>query len=229
MNSQSGYSHIDAVKSISNILQEPVPGSGSKLREKATETLSEPSPAPANVSVGADPRSAHREGVASEMRLYQRGPSSESREESSDIAAESNTPPASSGATLPGRSSGGSRVRSALWRVLLFFMEPIFRRLREYLLEPLVLFHERLNEKYERLNEKLDDHVAETRAATERVQLQIQVIRADLDVLPKQLVHLEFQSRNFAKQLAHLESQLGVLRDQLEHLKSQGAQTNEPP
>jgi FkbM family methyltransferase len=95
-------------------------------------------------------------------------------------------------------------------------VEPIFRRLRDYLLEPLVLLHEKLNE-------KLDGHIAETRAGTERIQLQIQVIRADLNALPKQLVHLEFQSRNFAKQLAHLESQFGILADQLEHLKSQGA------
>jgi UDP-perosamine 4-acetyltransferase len=100
-------------------------------------------------------------------------------------------------------------------------VEPIFRRLREYLLEPLALLHE-----------KLDIHAAETRAAIERMQLQVQVMRGALDVLPKQLVHLEFRARNFAKQLAHLESQFGFLADQLEHLKSQGGsvhgQTNRP-
>jgi precorrin-6B methylase 2 len=52
--------------------------------------------------------------------------------------------------------------------------------------------------------------------------LQVQVIRADLEVLPKQLVELEFRSRNFAKQLTHLESQFGILADQLEHLESEG-------
>lgn len=190
MSSQSDYSHIDAVKAISNILREPVPGSGGESREKAAEILSEPTPAPAS-QPGAG---------------------------SSEMPAESKTPPASGGAKLPGPSSSGSRVRSALWRFLIFCMEPIFRRLREDLLEPLVLFHEKLNE-------KLDGHVAETRVATERIQLQMQVIRADLDVLPKQLVHLEFQSRNFAKQLAHLESQFGILADQLEHLKSQSGPT----
>jgi UDP-perosamine 4-acetyltransferase len=95
-------------------------------------------------------------------------------------------------------------------------VEPIFRRLREYLLEPLALLHE-----------KLDIHAAETRAAIERMQLQVQVMRGDLDVLPKQLVQLEFRSRNFAKQIAHLESQFGILANQLNHFELPGGSLRE--
>jgi len=127
------------------------------------------------------------------------------------ISAESKTPSECDDAGLPGPSSGRRHLRNTLWRFVVLCVEPIFRRLREYLLEPLALLHERLN-----------GRVVETRAATERIQLQMQLIRADLDVLPKQLVHLEFQSRNLAKQLAHLEGQISILADQLKHLKSQG-------
>ena len=50
---------------------------------------------------------------------------------------------------------------------------------------------------------------------TERILLQVRVIREDLEFLPKQLVQVEFRSRNFAKQLTQLESQFGILADQL--------------
>jgi FkbM family methyltransferase len=85
-------------------------------------------------------------------------------------------------------------------------VEPIFGRLRNYLVGP--------------LHAKLDDRAAETRADTERIQLQLKVIRADLEFLPKQLAQVEFRSRNFAKQLAQLESQFGILADQLARLES---------
>ena len=124
------------------------------------------------------------------------------------MAAESGTLPSRGGASSPTPSSGRRRLRAALWRFLVSCVEPIFRRLREYLVGP--------------LHAEFDGHAAESRAATERFQLQVQAIRADLDVLPKQLVQVEFRYRNLAKQIAHLESQFGILADQLEHLRSQG-------
>ena len=181
MDSQSSYSHTDPVKSISNILREPAPRSEGESRETAAEIPSEPTPARA----------------------------SQSRDESSEMGAESSSLPARDGAKAQGQSSGRRHLRAApLWRFLVLCVEPIFRRLREYLLGP--------------LHAQFDTHAAETRAATERIQLQIQLIRADLDVLPKQLVQLEFRYQNLAKQIAHLESQLAILADQLKHLESQG-------
>ena len=204
MDSESGYSQTDAVKWISNILREPAPSPGDESREKAAEIHSEPSPARASNSVGAAARGETTNSVEADLRP--------ARGKSPEMAAESSTFPSPDGAAgSPPPSSGGGRFRAAVWRFLVFCVEPIFRRLREYLLEPLALLHERLN-----------GRVVETRAATERIQLQMQLIRADLDVLPKQLVHLEFQSRNLAKQLAHLEGQISILADQLKHLKSQG-------
>ena len=175
MDSQSSYSHTDPVKSISNILREPVPRSGGESRQTAAEILSEPSPAPA----------------------------SQPRDESSEVAAESSAFPARDTAKLPRPPSGSRHLRAALWRFLVLCVEPIFCRLRDYLLAP--------------LHAKLDIHAV----AIERIQLQVQVIRADLEVIPKQLVQLEFRSRNFAKQLTHLESQLGILAAQLKDLESQ--------
>jgi FkbM family methyltransferase len=151
MDSQSSYSHTDAVKSISNILREPDPRSGGESRE---------------------------------------------------TAAESSTFPAHDGAKSP-RSR---HLRAALWRFLVLCVEPIFGRLRNYLVGP--------------LHAKLDDHVAQTRADTELIQLQLKVIRADLEFLPKQLAQVEFRSRNLAKQLAQLESQFGILADELARLES---------
>jgi len=180
MDSQSSYSHTDAVKSISNILREPAPRSGGESRETTAEILSEPTPAPASQSI----------------------------DQPSEIAAESSTSPAHGGAKLPGSSSGSRHLRAALWRFLVLCVEPIFSRLRNYLVGP--------------VHAKLDDHAAETRAETELIRLQLKVIRADLEFLPKQLAQVEFRSRNFAKQLAQLESQFGILADQLKHLESQG-------
>jgi hypothetical protein len=175
MDSQSSYSHTDPVKSISNILREPVPRSGGESRETAAEIPGEPTPAPA----------------------------SQPRDQSSEMAAASSAFPARDGAKLQRPSSGSRHLRAALWRFLVLCVEPIFCRLRDYLLAP--------------LHAKLDSQAA----AIERIQLQVQAIRADLEVLPKQLVQLEFRSRNFAKQLTHLESQLGILADQLKDLESQ--------
>ena len=205
MDSESGYSQTDAVKWISNILREPAPSPGDESREKAAEIHSEPSPARASNSVGAAARGETTNSVEADLRP--------ARGKSPEMAAESSTFPSPDGAAgSPPPSSGGGRFRAAVWRFLVFCVEPIFRRLREYLLEPLASLHE-----------KLDTQAAETRASTERIRLQVQVMRGALDVLPKQLVHLEFRSRNFAKQIARLESQLGILADQLEHSESQGA------
>ena len=124
MNSQSGYSHIDAVKSISNILREPAPRPEDESRETAAETLSDPTSAPTNTSVGADlPPAAGQAELPRDLH------------------------------GLPGLSSSSRDWRAALWRLLVRCVEPIFRRLRDYLLEPLVLLHEKLNE-------KLDGHAA---------------------------------------------------------------------
>ena len=178
MDSQLSYSHTDAVKSISNILREPVPCSRSESPETAAEILSEPTPVPA----------------------------SQSRDESSEMAAESKTSPAHDGAKLPRPSSGSRRLRAVLGRFLVLCVEPIFSRLRNYLVGP--------------LHAKLDVDTAETRADTELIQLQLKVIRADLEFLPKQLAQVEFRSRDFAKQLTQLESQFGILADQLARLES---------
>jgi hypothetical protein len=181
MDSQSCYSHTDPVKSISNILREPAPRSEGKSQETAAEIVSEPTLAP----------------------------SSQPRVESSEMALESSTFPARKDAKLPRPSSGNRHLGAALWRFLVRCVEPIFCRLRDYLLAP--------------LHVKLDGQAI----ATERLQLQVQAIRADLEVLPKQLVQLEFRSRNFATQLTHLESQLSSLADQLKQLESQGGSVHE--
>jgi FkbM family methyltransferase len=183
MESQPNYSHTDAVKSISNILREPAQRSRGESKETAGEILSEPTPVPA----------------------------SHSGDESSEMATESSTFATHGGAKAPSPSSRSRHLRAALWRFLVLCVEPIFCRLRDYLVEPL---HERLND--------LDEHLAQTRAETERIQLQLKVIRADLEFLPKQQAQVEFRSRNFAKQLAQLESQFGIFAEQLKHLESQG-------
>ena len=181
MDSQSSYSHTDPVKSISNILREPAPRSGGESRETAAEIPGEPTPAPA----------------------------SQPRDESSKMAVESSTFSERDGAKLPRPTSGSRHLGAALWRFLVGCLEPIFSRLRDYLLAP--------------LHAKLDDHAA----ATERIQLQVRAMRADLEVLPKQLVQLEYRSRNFAKRLTDLESQLSILADQLKRLESQGGRMHQ--
>src|SRR6266404_5563030 len=138
-------------------------------------------------------------------------PASQPRDESAEMAAESNTPPAGDGAKLQRPSSGTNHVRAAPWRFLVLCAEPILSRLRDYLLAPLALLLSRRADGIEHLiallDAKFDGHAAETRTATECIQHQI--------------VHLEFQSRNFAKQLAHLESQFGMLANQPARLESQ--------
>ena len=137
----------------------------------------------------------------------------ESRETAAEIPGEPTPAPASqprdefperNGAKLPRPTSGSRHLGAALWRFLVRCLEPIFSRLRDYLLAP--------------LHAKLDGHAA----ATERIELQVRAMRADLEVLPKQLVQLEYRSRNFAKRLSDLESQLSILADQLKRLESQG-------
>src|SRR5208282_3743357 len=163
MESQSNYSHIDAVKSISNILREPALRSEGESKESAAEILSKPTLVPASKP----------EDESLEMAAK------------SKMAAESSTIAAHDGAKAPSPSSRSRHLRAALWRFLVLCVEPIFCRLRDYLVEPL---HERLND--------LDEHLAQTRAETERVQLQLKVIRADLEFLPKQQAQVEFRSRN---------------------------------
>jgi UDP-perosamine 4-acetyltransferase len=143
-------------------------------------------------------------------------PVSQSKDESLEMAAESNTTPAGDGAQPQRPSSSASGVRGALWRFLVLCVQPIFSHLRDYLLGPV----------HAKFDAKFDAHATESRDAMGRIQLQVQVIRADLDVLPKQLVHLEFQARNFAKQLIHLESRFGFLAEQLKHLESQANGTS---
>jgi hypothetical protein len=100
-------------------------------------------------------------------------------------------------------------LRAALSRSVVLCVEPILFRLRNYFLEP--------------LHARLDDYAgqaAQTRAETERIQLQLKVIRADLEYLPKQIAQLEFRYQSFAKQLAELDSKFGILTDQLKNLES---------
>jgi len=176
MDSPSSYSQTDPVKSISNILREPAPRSGGESRETAAEIVSQPTPPPA----------------------------SQPRDESAEMAAESNTPPAGDGAKLQRPSSGTNHVRAALWRFLVLCAEPIFSRLRDYLLAPLALLLARRADGIEQSITLLHAKFDGTRTATDSIQ--------------HQLVHLEFQSRNFAKQLARLES---MLANQLARLESQ--------
>jgi FkbM family methyltransferase len=176
MDSQSSYSHTDAIKSISNILREPAPRSGGEARETAAEIVSEPRPAPA----------------------------SRPQDDSSETAAESNTALAGDGAKLQRPSSGTNHVRAAVWRFLVRCAEPIFSRLRDYLLAPLALLLARRADGIEQSITLLHAKFDGTRTATESIQ--------------HQLVHMEFQSRNFAKQLARLES---MLANQLARLESQ--------
>jgi FkbM family methyltransferase len=176
MDSQSSYGHTDAIKSISNILREPAPRSGGESRKTAAEIVSEATPAPA----------------------------SQPRAESSEMAAESNTPPAGDGAKLPCPSSGSRHLGAALWRFLVRCAEPIFSRLRDYLLAPLALLLARRADGIEQSITLLHAKFDATRTATDSIQ--------------HQLVHLEFQSRNFARQLARLES---MLANQLARLESQ--------
>jgi UDP-perosamine 4-acetyltransferase len=184
MDSQSSYNPTDEVKLISNILREPASRSGGESRETTAEILSEPASALA----------------------------SHSKNEPSEMAAESNTTPAGNGAEPQRASTDTSGVRGALWRFLVLCVQPIFSRLRDYLLGP--------------VHAKFDAHATESRDAIGRIQLQVQVIRADLDVLPKQIVHLEFQVRNFANQLTHLESQFDFLTEQLKHFESRADSVN---
>jgi FkbM family methyltransferase len=185
MDSQSSHRHTDAIKSISNILREPAPRFGGESRETAAEIVSEPTPAPAL----------------------------QPRDESSETAAESNTPLAGEGAKPQRPSSSTNHVRAALWRFLVLCAEPILSRFRDYLLAPLALLLSRRADGIDHLiallHAKFDGHAAETRTATECIQ--------------RQIVHLEFQSRNFAKQLAHLESQFGILANQLARSESRAS------
>jgi FkbM family methyltransferase len=176
MDSQSSYGHTDAIKSISNILREPAPRSGGESRKTAAEIVSEATPAPA----------------------------SQPRDESSEMAAESNMPLAVEGAKPRRPSSGTHHVSAALWQFLVRCAEPIFSRLRDYLLAPLALLLARRADGIEQSITLLHAKFDGTRTATDSIQ--------------HQLVHLEFQSRNFAKQLARLES---MLANQLARLESQ--------
>ena len=135
-------------------------------------------------------------------------PATEPRDKSSEMPAKPNTPPAGTDAKLQPPSSGASHVRAALWRFLVLCTEPFFSRLRAYLLAPLVSRADGIEPLIRLLHPKFDGHAAETRTATETIQ--------------HQLIHMEFQSRNFTKQLAHLESQFGMLANQLARLESKG-------
>src|SRR5271165_1956759 len=176
MESQSNYSHTDAVKSISNILREPAPRLRGELKETAADILSEPVPVPA----------------------------SPSGEESSETPAQSGIFAAHEDAKVPSPSNRKRNLRAVLWQFLVRCVEPVFARLRNYLLAPLHL--------------RLDDHsvqAAKTQADTELIQVQLKLIRADLEYLPKQLAQVEVRYQSFAKQLAELESKFGILTDQL--------------
>src|SRR5262249_48911723 len=179
MDSQSGYSRTDTVKSISNILREPAPRSGDESRGTTAEIRSESTPAPAP----------------------------QHRDESSEMVTESSTPPAGEGDKLRHPSRATHHVRAALWQFLVLCAKPIFSRLRDYFLEPLIRRADEIEPLIRLHHAKFDSHATETRAATECIQ--------------HQLVHMEFESRNFAKQLAHLESQFGMLTNQLARLESE--------
>src|SRR5260221_3873436 len=184
MDSRSSYTPTDEVMWISNIVRERASRSGRETGEPTVKLLRDPASATA----------------------------SHYKNEPSEMAAESNTTPAGNGAEPQRASTDSSGVRGALWRFLVLCVQPIFSRLRDYLLGP--------------VHAKFDAHATESRDAIGRIQLQVQVIRADLDVLPKQIVHLEFQVRNFANQLTHLESQFGFLTEQLKHFESRADSVN---
>ena len=176
MDSESSYNHTDAVKAISNILREPAPPSGGQSRETTAENRS-----------GATPAKL-------------------TRVESSEMEGEPSTHPARDAAKLPRPSSGTNHVRASLWGLLVGCVKPIFSRLREYFLEPVIRRADGIEPWIRLHHEKFDSHVTETRADTECIK--------------HQLVHMEFQSQSFAKQLAHLESQFGMFTNQLARLES---------
>jgi hypothetical protein len=137
------------------------------------------------------------------------------RDEFSVMAIQSSTCASNKDVKAPSPLSRS--LRAALSRPVVLCVEPILFRLRNYFLEP--------------LHARLDDHAgqaAQTRAETERIQLQLKVIRADLEYLPKQLAQLEFRYQSFAKQLAELESKFGILTDQLKNLESKGDSDHGP-
>jgi UDP-perosamine 4-acetyltransferase len=137
-------------------------------------------------------------GAAAEIFSEPTPAAAPQRDEPSEMA--SHTPSTGDGTKLQPPSSSAGGVRAALNRLFVLCVVPIFSRLRDYFMGP--------------LHAKFDAHATETRDAAERIRLQTRVIRADLEVLPKQLVLLEFQARNFARQLTRLESQIGILAAQ---------------
>jgi FkbM family methyltransferase len=173
--------------------------SQSSYRHDAIKSISNILREPAPPSGGES-----RETAAEIVSEATPAPASQPRDESSEMAAESNTPLAVEGAKPPRPSSATHHVRAALWQFLVRCAEPIISRLRAYLLAPLALLVARRADGIEQSITLLHAKFDSTRTATESIQ--------------HQLVHMEFQSRNFVKQLAHLES---MLANQLERLESQ--------
>jgi hypothetical protein len=135
-------------------------------------------------------------------------------DESSETVAGSATIAAHDAVKTASSSSRSGRLGASLRRLLVLCVEPISSRLRNYLVGP--------------LHAKLDDHAAETQASSELVQLQLKLIRADLEYLPKQLAQVEVRYQSLAKQLAELESKFGILTDQLKNLGSKGGSDHGP-
>jgi FkbM family methyltransferase len=190
MDSQSSYSHTDAVKSISNILREPAPPSGAESRETAAEILSEPT------SVQA----------------------SQSRDESAEMAAESSAFAAHDGAKLPRPSSGSRHLRAALWRFLVLCVSPIFSHLRNYLVGPLYAKLDDHAAETQADTELIRVQLKVIRADLEFLPKQLAQVEFRSRNFAKQLAQLESQVGILADQLARLESHAGSVHGRIELL-----------
>jgi len=190
MDSQSSYSHTDAVKSISNILREPPLRSEGESRETAAEILSEATPVPA----------------------------SQSSDKTSEMAAESNTFPAHDGAKSPRPSSGSRQLRAALWRFLVLCVSPIFSRLRNYLVGPLHAKLDDHGAEIRADTELIRVQLKVIRADLEFLPKQLAQVEFRSRNFPKQLAQLESQVGILADQLARLESHAGSVHGRIELL-----------
>ena len=190
MNSQSSYSHTDAVKSISNILREPVPRPGVESRETAAEIRSEAAPAP----------------------------TSQSRDESSEMPAETSPFGAQDGAKLPRPSSGSRHLRAALGRFLVLCVSPIFSRLRNYLVGPLHAKLDDHAAETQADTELIRVQLKVIRADLEYLPKQLAQVEFRSRNFAKQLAQLESQFSILADQLKHLESQGDSVHGRIELL-----------
>jgi hypothetical protein len=178
MESQSNYSHMDAVKLISNILREPAPLSQSQSPEKAAEIQGESTPAPA----------------------------SQSGDESSQTAAGSVTIAAHDAARAASDPSRSRRLGALLWRLLVLCVQPISSRLRNYLVGPLHAKLDDHAAETQADSELIQLQLKLIRADLEYLPKQLAQVEVRYRSLAKQLAELESKFGILTDQLKNLES-----------------------